>query len=71
MNPDGISDHTGILRDPAATAAVRLALEGRAPPCVAFVDGVRGAVEPVVISRVEHSLDALARHGGRLVPALP
>ena len=71
VNPDGISDHTGILRDPAATAAVRLALEGRAPPCVALVDGVRGAVEPVVISRVEHSIDALARHGGQLVPTLP
>ena len=71
VNPDGVSDHTAILRDPAAMAAVRLALEGRAPPCVAFIDGLRGAVEPVVISRVEHSLGALARRGGQLLPALP
>ena len=42
-----------IVDDPAAMDATRLVLEGRAPPCVGVVDGLRGAVEPVLIGRAE------------------
>lgn len=53
MVVDDVADHGAIPSDPGALRAVRAALEGRAPPCVPFVDGVRGAVTPVVISRAE------------------
>jgi hypothetical protein len=55
VNPAGLADHRRIVEDPGALDAVRLALEGREPPCVGVVDGVRGAVEPVVISRAERT----------------
>lgn len=55
VDPAGVADHTGILRDPGALDAVRLALEGRGVPCVGVATGVRGAIEPVVISRAEHT----------------
>ncbi|HEX6311435.1 MAG TPA: hypothetical protein VF152_07380, partial [Acidimicrobiia bacterium] len=49
----GVSDHSSIPRDTRALQVVRAALEGRPPPCVGVVEGVRGAVDPVVIRRVE------------------
>ena len=55
VDPAGFSDHSGILRDPDALDATRLALERRSLPCVGLVDGVRAAVEPVLISRAERT----------------
>lgn len=66
VNPAGVSDHTGILRDPAALDAARLALELRPLPCVGIATGVRGAVEPVLISRGERSAGQI---GGALAHA--
>jgi hypothetical protein len=51
----GVNDHSGIPSDPRALQVVRAALEGRAPPCVRVLEGVRGAIEPVVITRMEHA----------------
>jgi hypothetical protein len=51
-----LDDHTNIPSDPGALRAVRAALEGRPPPCTDAGDGLRGAVAPVVISRVERGL---------------
>ena len=48
------AQHSAIVRDPDALRAVRAALEGRAPPCVGLDTALRGAVAPVVISRLEH-----------------
>ena len=50
-NPFGA--HSAIVTDPGALRAVRSALEGRAPPCVSLETALRGAVIPVLISRVE------------------
>ena len=61
---DGLDDHSQISSDPNALKTVRAALEGREPPCVSFVDGVRGAVTPVVISRFETTLGDLAAGAG-------
>jgi pimeloyl-ACP methyl ester carboxylesterase len=63
VNPPGLSDHSAILRDPAALDTARLALELRPLPCVGVATGVRGAVEPVLISRAE---DVAGRAGGAL-----
>jgi hypothetical protein len=56
VNPPGPMDHSAIYGDPGALDATRLALELRPLPCVGTADGVRGAVEPVVISRIEHEV---------------
>lgn len=56
VNPAGVSDHSGILTDRNAVRATRLALELRPPACVGLLEGIRGAVEPVVIRRVELTL---------------
>jgi hypothetical protein len=48
------SEHSAIVQDPAALRAVRAALEGRPPPCVGLDTALRGAIAPVVISRIEH-----------------
>jgi murein DD-endopeptidase MepM/ murein hydrolase activator NlpD len=69
LDPEGVADHTGILRDPDALDAVRLALEGRGLPCVGVATGVRGAIEPVVISRAEHTAGAGAGAVGDAVDA--
>jgi hypothetical protein len=53
---NGPNDHTAIHRDPRALQAVRAALEGRPPPCTSLIEGLRGAVEPVLLSRVGHDL---------------
>ena len=68
VDPAGLSDHSAILRDPAALDAARLALEGRPLPCVGVATGVRGAVEPVVISRAERTAGAGRRRRRRTPP---
>jgi hypothetical protein len=52
-NPAGIGDHSAIVHDRQAMTAARLALEQRPPECVGWAAGIRGAVEPVLIRRVE------------------
>ena len=69
LDPAGVADHTGILRDPKALDAIRLALEGRGLPCVGLATGVRGAIEPVVISRAEHAAGAIGGAVGDAVDA--
>jgi hypothetical protein len=65
VDPSGISDHTSIIRDPAALDAARLALEDRPLPCVGIGTGIRGAIEPVLISRAEHTAGAVGAAVGR------
>ena len=48
------SEHKAIVDDPNALRAVRAALEGRPPPCVGLLTALRGAVAPVVLTRVSH-----------------
>jgi hypothetical protein len=57
----GVNDHSNIPDDPRALQVVRAALEGRPPPCVGLVEGLRGAVNPVVISRIERSFGDTAQ----------
>jgi murein DD-endopeptidase MepM/ murein hydrolase activator NlpD len=52
--PLGPSEHSAIVSDPSSLAAVRSVLEGKPPPCVSIGTALRSAVQPVVISRVEH-----------------
>jgi hypothetical protein len=47
--------HSAVLGDPEALRAVRAALEGRAPPCQAFLTHLVGSLAPTVITRVERS----------------
>jgi Peptidase family M23/Putative serine esterase (DUF676) len=54
-----LDDHANIPRDAGALRVVRAALEGRAPPCVGVVEGLRGVVVPTLITRVEHGLGGL------------
>jgi hypothetical protein len=54
-----LDDHVNIPRDPNALRVVRSALEGRAPPCVGIVEGLRGVVVPTLITRVERGLGDL------------
>jgi hypothetical protein len=57
---NAVSEHSAIVEDPNALRAVRAALEGRPPPCVDVFDALRGAIAPVVISRVSHLAGDLA-----------
>lgn len=52
----GLGDHGAIVRDGRALQVVRSALEQRPPPCTSLLEGLRGAIEPVLISRVEGDL---------------
>jgi len=61
VDVDGVSDHSAIPDDPRALRVVRAALEGRPPPCVGWSEGLRGAIEPVVITRIEHTVGGVAR----------
>jgi len=70
VDPEGLGDHSGIVRDPAAMVATRLALEGRRPPCIGWTEGVRGAVEPVLVTRIEHAAGSLLAEGARAVDVL-
>jgi hypothetical protein len=65
VDPDGWGDHRAIVRDPAAMVAARLALEARRPPCIGWTEGVRGAIEPVVITRLERSAGGLVHEAAR------
>lgn len=66
VDPSGVGDHSAIVDDPTAMREVRLALEQRAPGCVGLLQGVRGAIEPVLIRRVElnlgHLISGIAHH---------
>ena len=64
---DGLHDHGGIPSDPDALSTVRAALEGREPPCVSLLDGVRGAFTPVVIDRIETTAGNAAGAAGGAV----
>ena len=56
VEPAGSTDHSGILARPGrARRGPARARRARPLPCVGFAAGVRGAVEPVVISRAEHT----------------
>ncbi len=70
VNPPGPSDHSAIYRDPGALDATRLALEMRPLPCVGVAAGIRGAVEPVVISRLEQQVGEKAERLGDRVDLL-
>ncbi len=69
VDPAGLNDHSTVVADPEAMTAARLALEKRAPACVGLVDAVRGAIEPVVIRRVELTLGHELARGLDRVPA--
>jgi hypothetical protein len=64
----GLGEHSAVVRDPSALRAVRNVLEGRPPPCVSLGTALRGAVAPVVISRVEHDLGNVAVGAATGVP---
>jgi len=49
----GPVDHGSIPTDPRALQVVRAALENRPLPCVDWLEGLRGAAEPVLITRLE------------------
>jgi len=66
VDPAGVLDHSAITDDDEALAAVRLALEGRPPPCPGIATAVRGALQPLVITRLEHATGALAGAAGQL-----
>jgi hypothetical protein len=70
VNPPGPSDHSAIYGDPGALDATRLAMELRPLPCVGVAAGVRGAVEPVVISRLEQQAGEKAGRLGDRVDLL-
>jgi hypothetical protein len=61
-NPAGPGDHSAIVADRQAMTATRLALELRPPACVGWVDGIRNAVEPVLIRRAELTIGRAAAH---------
>ncbi|MCZ7525209.1 MAG: hypothetical protein M5U14_01750 [Acidimicrobiia bacterium] len=53
VDPEGWNDHGGVVDSPRSMQEVRLALEGRPPACQGLVDGLRQAVEPVIIRAAE------------------
>jgi hypothetical protein len=55
----GTGDHGAIPDDPRAMQVVRAALEHRAPPCTNIVEGLRSAIEPVLVTRVSHQVGEL------------
>lgn len=69
VDPAGLDDHSSITRDHRSLAAARLALEGRPPPCVGLVGGIRQAVEPVVVTRVERTLGRAGQAAGTVADA--
>lgn len=74
VDPGGLGDHSAIVTDADAMREVRLALEQRPPSCVGLLQGIRGAVEPVLIRRVELNLgNALSNiaHGRIATPGSP
>ena len=67
VDPRGPLDHSGVTNDREALAAVRLALEGGPPPCPSIATAVRGALEPLVITRIEHVSGLAGRAAGAVV----
>jgi hypothetical protein len=69
---DDLNEHSAIVRAPEALKAVRAALEGRPPPCVGLLTALRSAVNPVLISRFEHTVgddaEFVLRGGLRVAP---
>jgi triacylglycerol esterase/lipase EstA (alpha/beta hydrolase family) len=51
--PHVLNAHAGIVRDPAALASVRAALENRPLPCRSFLTTVAGEVGPTVVAEAE------------------
>jgi triacylglycerol esterase/lipase EstA (alpha/beta hydrolase family) len=51
--PHALNAHAGIVRDPAALASVRAALEKRPLPCRSFLATVAGEVVPTVVAGAE------------------
>jgi len=70
VDPAGFDDHSNITRDDLPLAAARLALEGRPPPCVGVVAGVRQAIEPVVVTRVERAVGVAGQAAGAVADDL-
>jgi hypothetical protein len=56
VDVDGLGDHSRIHHDERALQVVRSALEQQPPPCTTLLEGLRSAVAPVLISRVEGDL---------------
>ena len=67
VNPKGPNDHAAITADPAATHAVGLALEGRAPPCTGLLAFMRNAVTAKLLTDVEHGIGLMGRAAGEVV----
>ena len=61
-DPSGFGDHSSVVADPEVMRDVRLALEQRPPACVGWLQGIRGAVEPVLIRRFELNLGHVISH---------
>lgn len=61
-DPSGLGDHSAIVADPDVMRDVRLALEQRPPACVGWLQGIREAVEPVLIRRFELNLGHAISH---------
>lgn len=70
VNPKGLADHSAVTSDGEALAAVRLALEGRPPPCPSAGLALRGALEPLAITRFEHAAGIAGRAVGQAVDAV-
>jgi Peptidase family M23/Putative serine esterase (DUF676) len=70
VDPKGPLDHSAVTSDGEALAAVRLALEGRPPPCPSAGLALRGALEPLVITRFEHAIGTAGRAVGQAVDAV-
>jgi hypothetical protein len=70
VNPKGSLDHGAVASDDEALAAVRLALEGRPPPCPTPAMALRGALEPLVITRLEHAAGLAGRAAGEAADAV-
>ena len=51
--PHALNAHAGIVKDPAALASVRAALEHRPLPCRSFLTAVAGEVVPAVVGEAE------------------
>lgn len=52
----GVKDHTAITSDDRSLQVVRAALENRPAPCTSIMEGLRSAIEPVLVTRVESDL---------------
>jgi hypothetical protein len=64
--PHVLNAHAGIVKDPAALASVRAALEDRPLPCRSFLTTVAGEVAPTVAAAAESSAgDAVAAVAAR------